>query len=190
VTRALSFCVLVVLCPPRSSLAWHPIPTLGARAGQDAYHVVELDEACRAQQLGEGWFPTMDDVPTQVKHTRARSDRVAARAATTPGSLAPPPTTDQPPRTDVVSDRVCAGHLHVDAVDPEAEAPRRHMPRRAQGGGGAGMAAAASFLAAILTEIYLCNACSGPEIFRRNGRGQGAVSGPLSPSNPAAYLRE
>jgi len=25
--------------------------------------VVELDEACRRQQLGEGWFPTLDDVP-------------------------------------------------------------------------------------------------------------------------------
>lgn len=24
---------------------------------------VELDEACRRQQLGEGWFPTLDDVP-------------------------------------------------------------------------------------------------------------------------------
>jgi glucosamine-6-phosphate deaminase len=28
--------------------------------------VVELDEACRKQQLGEGWFPTIDDVPTQA----------------------------------------------------------------------------------------------------------------------------
>ena len=28
--------------------------------------VVELDEACRRQQLGEGWFPTFDDVPTHA----------------------------------------------------------------------------------------------------------------------------
>jgi glucosamine-6-phosphate deaminase len=28
--------------------------------------VVELDEACRQQQLGEGWFPTFDDVPKQA----------------------------------------------------------------------------------------------------------------------------
>ncbi len=28
------------------------------------YLVVELDQACRAQQLGEGWFPNMDAVPT------------------------------------------------------------------------------------------------------------------------------
>lgn len=30
------------------------------------YIVVNLDEACRRQQVGEGWFPTLDDVPTQA----------------------------------------------------------------------------------------------------------------------------
>lgn len=28
--------------------------------------LVDLDEACRRQQLGEGWFPTLADVPTQA----------------------------------------------------------------------------------------------------------------------------
>jgi glucosamine-6-phosphate deaminase len=28
--------------------------------------VVDLDEACRRQQFGEGWFPTMDAVPRQA----------------------------------------------------------------------------------------------------------------------------
>ena len=28
--------------------------------------LVTLDEACRNQQLGEGWFPTFDDVPAQA----------------------------------------------------------------------------------------------------------------------------
>jgi glucosamine-6-phosphate deaminase len=28
--------------------------------------VVELDDACRRQQLGEGWFPTFEDVPTHA----------------------------------------------------------------------------------------------------------------------------
>lgn len=28
-----------------------------------AYKVVELDERCRRQQMGEGWFATLDDVP-------------------------------------------------------------------------------------------------------------------------------
>jgi glucosamine-6-phosphate deaminase len=30
------------------------------------YLVVDLDEKCRKQQMGEGWFPTFDDVPTQA----------------------------------------------------------------------------------------------------------------------------
>lgn len=30
---------------------------------EKAYIVVDLDEVCRKQQLGEGWFPTIDDVP-------------------------------------------------------------------------------------------------------------------------------
>lgn len=30
------------------------------------YAVVELDEACRKQQLGEGWFPSFDAVPKQA----------------------------------------------------------------------------------------------------------------------------
>jgi glucosamine-6-phosphate deaminase len=33
---------------------------------EEPYIVVNLDEACRRQQLGEGWFPTFDDVPTQA----------------------------------------------------------------------------------------------------------------------------
>lgn len=30
------------------------------------YLVVNLDDACRQQQLGEGWFPTFDDVPSNA----------------------------------------------------------------------------------------------------------------------------
>lgn len=30
------------------------------------YLVVDLDEDCRRQQLGEGWFPTLADVPTRA----------------------------------------------------------------------------------------------------------------------------
>ena len=32
----------------------------------DPYLVVELDEACRRQQAGEGWFPSLEDVPTRA----------------------------------------------------------------------------------------------------------------------------
>ena len=31
-----------------------------------SYLVLDLDEACRRQQLGEGWFATLDDVPSQA----------------------------------------------------------------------------------------------------------------------------
>lgn len=33
---------------------------------KEPYLVVELDEACRQQQFGEGWFPTFDAVPKQA----------------------------------------------------------------------------------------------------------------------------
>lgn len=33
---------------------------------KDPYIVVNLDEACRRQQLGEGWFATFDDVPKRA----------------------------------------------------------------------------------------------------------------------------
>src|SRR5436190_5698357 len=32
----------------------------------DSYIVVELDEACRKQQLGEGWFKSLEDVPQKA----------------------------------------------------------------------------------------------------------------------------
>ncbi|HJO94370.1 MAG TPA: glucosamine-6-phosphate deaminase [Victivallales bacterium] len=31
-----------------------------------AYLAVDLDKACREQQMGEGWFKSLDDVPTQA----------------------------------------------------------------------------------------------------------------------------
>jgi glucosamine-6-phosphate deaminase len=33
---------------------------------QEPYLIVELDEACRKQQVGEGWFDSLDQVPTQA----------------------------------------------------------------------------------------------------------------------------
>jgi glucosamine-6-phosphate deaminase len=33
---------------------------------EEPYLVVNLDEACRRQQLGEGWFKTLDNVPKQA----------------------------------------------------------------------------------------------------------------------------
>ena len=33
---------------------------------KEAYIIVNLDERCKKQQMGEGWFPTIDDVPKQA----------------------------------------------------------------------------------------------------------------------------
>ncbi len=33
---------------------------------KEAYIVVNLDEKCKGQQMGEGWFATIDDVPKQA----------------------------------------------------------------------------------------------------------------------------
>jgi glucosamine-6-phosphate deaminase len=33
---------------------------------REPYIVVSLDDACRRQQVGEGWFPTFDDVPERA----------------------------------------------------------------------------------------------------------------------------
>jgi glucosamine-6-phosphate deaminase len=33
---------------------------------EEPYLLVELDRACREQQVGEGWFPSLDDVPKQA----------------------------------------------------------------------------------------------------------------------------
>ena len=33
---------------------------------EEPYIIVELDEACRRQQLEEGWFPSLDDVPNRA----------------------------------------------------------------------------------------------------------------------------
>ena len=35
-------------------------------ATESPYLIVELDEPCRRQQLGEGWFATLDDVPRRA----------------------------------------------------------------------------------------------------------------------------
>ncbi len=33
---------------------------------EEAYHVVDLDDKCKNQQVGEGWFATIADVPKQA----------------------------------------------------------------------------------------------------------------------------
>lgn len=52
---------------------------------EQPYLVVELDEACRRQQLGEGWFATLDDVPRRAVSMSVRQImRSAAIVCTVP----------------------------------------------------------------------------------------------------------
>ncbi len=44
----------------------------------EPYLVVDLDDACRRQQLGEGWFPTLDDVPARAISMSIRQIMTAA----------------------------------------------------------------------------------------------------------------
>ena len=39
---------------------------------EDPYIIVELDDACRRQQLGEGWFASLDDVPRRAMSMSVR----------------------------------------------------------------------------------------------------------------------
>ena len=45
-------------------IAFNDPPALFDKEG--AYHVVNLNDTCKKQQVGEGWFATVDDVPKQA----------------------------------------------------------------------------------------------------------------------------
>ena len=73
---------------------------------ESPYLVVELDEACRRQQLGEGWFPDLDAVPRRAISMGIRqilksrqivlSVPDARKAAAVAGAVAGPVTPDCP----------------------------------------------------------------------------------------------
>ncbi|WP_027135616.1 glucosamine-6-phosphate deaminase [Geminicoccus roseus] len=46
---------------------------------EEPFIVVTLDEACRRQQLGEGWFPSLEDVPATAISMSVRQIAKAAR---------------------------------------------------------------------------------------------------------------
>jgi glucosamine-6-phosphate deaminase len=92
------------------------------------YIVVDLDEACRRQQLGEGWFPTLDDVPKQAISMSVRQILKSAsivctvpderKAKAVQGAVEGPVTPEVPSsilqqheRTTIYLDRPAAGLL-------------------------------------------------------------------------------
>jgi glucosamine-6-phosphate deaminase len=92
------------------------------------YVIVTLDEACRRQQVGEGWFPSLADVPTQAISMSIRqilesrqiiavvpdARKAAAVAACLEGDvspMAPASTLQTHARTTVYLDRDSAAQL-------------------------------------------------------------------------------
>jgi glucosamine-6-phosphate deaminase len=94
----------------------------------DAYRVVELDEACRRQQLGEGWFPKLSKVPRSAVSMSVRqimsADAIVCavpderKAAAVAAALEGPVTSEVPasilqrhPNVAVFLDRQSGGGL-------------------------------------------------------------------------------
>ena len=46
---------------------------------REPYLIVTLDDACRRQQVGEGWFPEIESVPTQAISMSCRQILAARR---------------------------------------------------------------------------------------------------------------
>lgn len=99
----------------------------------DPYLVVNLDEACRLQQVGEGWFPSLEAVPAQalsmsvrqimasaeilciVPDTRkAEAAQAALEGPVTPA--VPASILQQHPRVSVYLDRFSAARLSPDTT--------------------------------------------------------------------------
>ncbi|WP_425614534.1 glucosamine-6-phosphate deaminase [Anatilimnocola sp. NA78] len=95
---------------------------------EEPYLVVTLDEACRRQQFGEGWFPTLDDVPKLALSMSIRQilksnvivcsvpdeRKAAAVKAAIEGSITPQiPASilQQHPRATIYLDPPAASHL-------------------------------------------------------------------------------
>ncbi|OQM74258.1 glucosamine-6-phosphate deaminase [Manganibacter manganicus] len=126
----------------------HPIDVVFAGIGENAhlafndppadfdapvpFHVVELDERCRRQQFGEGWFATFEDVPTRAISMTVRQimksglvvlavpDRRKAEAVR---------DTLEGPITPMVPASVLRRHANCHLfLEPESAALLRHIP--------------------------------------------------------------
>ena len=99
----------------------------------DPYLLVELDEPCRRQQVGEGWFDGIDDVPTHAISMSVRqimkSNRIYCsvpderKAAAVRDTLCGSVTPDVPasilkehPRASLVLDRAAASKLPAEMI--------------------------------------------------------------------------
>ena len=101
------------------------------------YLVVALDEACRLQQVGEGWFPGLDAVPTHAVSMSVRQILASRevfcmvpderKSAAVQAALEGPVTPDVPasilqthPHLRLFLDTASASRLQGDAIPPQA----------------------------------------------------------------------
>lgn len=109
---------------------------------EDPYIVVELDDACRNQQLGEGWFASLADVPTRaismsVRHI-LRSARIVctvpdARKAEAVRASLEGPVTNLVPASALREHGHCTLYLDDDSAALLGEATRRTATRLSEG---------------------------------------------------------
>lgn len=99
---------------------------------QSPFAVVELDDACRRQQLGEGWFPRFDAVPTRavtmtvpfiLKSKLIVASVPDARKARAVAAAVAGPPTPACPASALQSHADCA--LHLDAASAGALGPAK-----------------------------------------------------------------
>lgn len=90
-----------------------------------AFAVVELDEACRMQQVGEGWFPNLDSVPTHAFSMTVPQIMAAnailvivpdARKADAVAAAVDGPLTNMCPSSILRRHRDCTLYLDMDAA--------------------------------------------------------------------------
>lgn len=102
------------------------------------YLIVELDEACRKQQVGEGWFDSIDDVPTQAISMsipqilkaeviycsvpdRRKAEAVRATLEDEISPMVPATALRQHPNTTLVLDTSSSSLLSPDTLDKYGE---------------------------------------------------------------------
>lgn len=102
-------------------------------ATREPYLVVQLDEACRKQQFGEGWFPSMSDVPKQAISMSIReimrSKRIILsvpdlRKATAVRLTVEGPVTPDVPASVVQQHPDCTLHIDVAAASELSRPPQ------------------------------------------------------------------
>lgn len=101
---------------------------------EQPYLIVDLDEACRKQQVGEGWFSNLDAVPKQAISMSVRqilkarkifcsvpderkSEAVRASVEGPISPLVPASILREHPNTTLVLDRPASSRLHAQTID-------------------------------------------------------------------------